>query len=220
MDVVPNTGDTDSSIARAQKAATIASPDPDHSHQVARLALALFDTLAGPLDLPVEGRDLLAAAALWHDSGQRYGLDQHHRASYDVVIAERLVGFSDDDRRVIANVTRYHRGTHPSREHAGYRALPRRLRPLVDSLAALLRIAEALDAGHLQAVRVLACVDHGGYITVTVEAEAWPMLEIERARERAGLFRQVFSRDIEFVPQVRPGGASSGPSPVNGEETE
>ncbi|HET9017117.1 MAG TPA: HD domain-containing protein [Thermomicrobiaceae bacterium] len=219
MVVVLDTGDGDPSIARAHAAATIPSLDPAHSHQVARLALALFDALAAPLALPAEGRDLLAAAALWHDTGQRFGLDQHHRASYDVLMAERLVGFTDHDRQVIANLTRYHRGTHPSREHSGYRELPRRLRPLVDALAALLRIAEALDAGHLQVVRAFRCVDHGRYVTITVEAETWPMLETERARERAGLFRQVFGRDIEFVPQVRSDAAATGPSPGNGEET-
>jgi hypothetical protein len=33
------------------------------------------------------------------------------------------------------------------------------------------------------------------------------MMEIERARERAGLFREVFNRDIEFVASLERGDA-------------
>ena len=200
--------DIDPSLARALASATIPSPDPDHSLHVVRLALALFDSLAATLELPPDLRDLLGAAALWHDTGQRRGLEQHHRASFDLIMAQPLVGFSAEEQRVIANIARYHRRSNPSREHPGYRALPRRMRSVVDTLAALLRIAEALDAGHLQVVRSLTCVDHGGYVTVKVAAATWPMLEIERAQERAGLFRQVFGRDIEFVPDVRPAAAA------------
>lgn len=205
----------DPSVARARAAtSTIESPDPEHSLHVTFLSLRLYEQLREPLDLPPEGRDLLAAAALWHDAGQRRGLDEHHRYSFDEIMAVPLRGFSLEEQRQIANIARYHRRAHPSLEHPAYRDLPRRLRRVVDAMAALLRLAEGLDAGHLQAVRDVVCRVQPHYVSVEVIAGEFPMLEVERARERASLFREVFQRDIEIVPRVRRGargGADEGP---------
>ncbi|CCF82324.1 HD domain-containing protein [Nitrolancea hollandica] len=201
-------GQGDSAIIRAT-AENIAIPDLEHSLQVARLSLQLHDQLRDTLHLSPESRDLLAAAALWHDVGQFRNLPEHHKQSFEIIVAQLLKGYSRLEQLQIANIARYHRRAHPSREHPGYRNLPRRLRPDVDRMSALLRIAEGLDAGHLGVVRDLQCEIHPGYITVRVRAQSYPMLEIERAQERAGLFREVFNRDIEFAASVERGDAQA-----------
>lgn len=193
----------DPAIERARAAVTIDTPDPEHSTHVAILALNLFDQFKEPLQLPEEGRDLLAAAALWHDVGQRINLAEHHRASYDLIMEQTLTNFTLDERLIIANIARYHRGAHPAPEHTGYRNLPRKDRPLVDALAALLRIAEALDASHLQTVEEVICTDGLQGVTCQVIATSYPMMEVEHASARAGLFKQVFHRDITFIPVMR-----------------
>ncbi len=191
----------DPAIIRAS-AERIATPDREHSLQVAHLSLQLYDQFRDTLELPPEGRDLLAAAALWHDAGQLRNLAEHHKQSFEIIMERPLTGYAQLEQQQIANIARYHRRAHPSREHPGYRNLPRRLRPVVDRMSALLRIAEGLDAGHLRVVRGLQCDVHPGYVTVQVIAGSYPMMEIERARERAGLFREVFNTDIEFVPRL------------------
>lgn len=198
MDGLAAEGWDDPAIIRAT-AERIATPDLEHSLQVARLSLQLYDQLQVTLELSSESRDLLAAAALWHDAGQIRNLAEHHKQSFEIIMAQPLTGYSQLEQLQIANIARYHRRAHPSREHPGYRNLVRRLRPDVDRMSALLRLAEGLDAGHLQVVQDLTCEIHPGYITVWVLARSYPMLEIERTRERAGLFREVFNRDIEFV---------------------
>lgn len=195
-------GRDDPAIIRAT-AENIATPDLEHSLQVARISIQLYDQLQDTLQLSPEGRDLLAAAALWHDAGQFRNVAEHHKQSFEIIAAQLLKGYSRLEQLQIANIARYHRRAHPAREHPGYRNLPRRLRPDVDRMSALLRIAEGLDAGHLGVVRDLQCEAHPGYITVRVLAQSYPMLEIERAQERAGLFREVFNRDIEFVASLQ-----------------
>ncbi len=194
-------GQGDPAIIRAT-AENIATPDLEHSLQVARLSLQLHDQLRDTLQLSPESRELLAAAALWHDAGQFRNLAEHHKQSFEIIITQQLTGYSRLEQLQIANIARYHRRAHPSREHPGYRNLPRRLRPDVDRMSALLRLAEGLDAGHLQVVRGLDCEIHTSYITVRVLAQSYPMLEIERAQERAGLFREVFNRDIKFIASL------------------
>lgn len=220
MPEAPQEFSADRSIARAQAAATIETPDPEHSLHIAFLALRLFDQLQSPLQLPAEGRDLLAAAALWHDVGQRRNLGEHHRISFDLIMGRRLAGFTPDEQAQIANIARYHRRAHPSIEHPGYRNLPRRARPLVDAMAALLRIAEGLDAGHLQQVVDVECQPRERDILVRVIGMSYPMQETERASERAGLFRETFGRQIEFVAVVRgtERRADSKSTGMNGEE--
>lgn len=192
----------DPSVRRAEAAGTIETLDPEHSLHVAWLSLQLYDQLRDALDLPAEGRDLLAAAALWHDAGQRWGRAEHHRGSFDAIMAQPLRGFTPEERLQIANIARYHRRAHPSLEHPGYRRLPRRLRPLVDQMAAILRLSEGLDAGHLQHVRRIDVVVGPQQITVTVTGATYPMLEAETAQERSGLFREVFQRKIDVVPRL------------------
>ncbi len=193
----------DPSIERARQAADIETPDPEHSLHVAWLSLRLFDQLAEPLELAPRGRDLLAAAALWHDAGQVYDLEEHHRHSYDVIMSHALAGFSPEERLAIANIARYHRRAEPSLEHPSYGSLPRALRPTVDAMAALLRIAEGLDASHLQIVRDVACEVHPRYVTIRAICSTYPMLEIERAQERAGLFKRTFYRDVDIVAEIQ-----------------
>lgn len=191
-------GDVDPAIERAAAAAPLGSPDPPHSRHVADLSLSLFDQLRQPFALPPEARALLAAAALWHDIGQRFTLPEHHLRAFDMIVLQPLPGFSADERLVIANVARYHRQSLPSLEHAGYRNLRRELRPLVGRLAAVLRLAEALDASHLQLVQrvtVRADIDTVEFLVYALE---YPMLEIERAQARSGLFRQAFGRETDF----------------------
>ena len=195
----------DPALRRAEAAATLETPDPEHSRHVAVLALSLFDQLREPLNLPAEGRDLLAAAALWHDVGQRIRLADHHRLSYEVIRDSVAREFTPEERLAIANIARYHRCASPSLEHTGYRSLPRSLRPMVTQMAALLRIAEALDASHLQVVQAIRCVVSRTMVTVYVRAREYPMMEVERAHARSGLFRDVFQRDIVFMPEIRTG---------------
>jgi exopolyphosphatase/guanosine-5'-triphosphate,3'-diphosphate pyrophosphatase len=199
----------DAAINRAT-AASIAIPDPEHSLHVARLSLRLYDQLRDVLGLPASGRDLLAAAALWHDAGQLRNIADHHRHTYSIIMEQPIPGYTRFEQLQIAAIARYHRRAHPSREHPGYRDLPRRLRPTVDAMAALLRIAEGLDASHLQLVRDLEIEPHVGYVTVRLVTPVYPMLEGERAQERAGLFREVFHQDIEFVATIRGEGNPEG----------
>lgn len=50
-------------------------------------------------------------------------------------------------------VARYHKGSLPNRAHSHYAALPQAARTFADKLAGVLRLADALDANHDQAIR-------------------------------------------------------------------
>ena len=70
----------------------------------------------------------------------------------------------------------------------------------MEKLAALLRVADALDATRHQLVTDISASIRRRNVVVTVSASASPELEIWTARKMAGLFERVFDRRLEVVP--------------------
>ena len=112
--------------------------DPEHSLQVARLALQLHDALGAQLGLGDAERELLEAAALLSNVGLFISHSGHHKHSYYVIRnSEHLMGFTDREIELIAQVARYHRKSQPSEDkHAEFAALDDEDRRRVRSMAA------------------------------------------------------------------------------------
>ncbi len=167
-----------------------------HARQVQRLALRLFDDLAGPLGLDAGERDLLAAAALLHDVGYVVSFRQHHKHAYHLIAHAQIDGFTPREHEIIALAARYHRKAPPRRRHAAWASLPRRWRDVVRRLSAILRIADGLDRRHSQRVRDLHCDVGSRRVRIDLEGEADLAVEIHGASGKAGLFRTVFGRAL------------------------
>ena len=127
--------------------------DRDHGRHVAMLATRLFDELRDEHGLGDRERLLLQVAALLHDIGIYVSLRAHHKHSQYLLAASQIFGLSDDETAIVANIARYHRRGLPQNSHLPYIALDRTDRLIVNKLAAILRVANALDAEHLQKVR-------------------------------------------------------------------
>src|SRR5207249_3281562 len=123
---------------------------PEHSQQVARLAVMLFDQTRAIHGLTDREREWLEYAAILHDIGVHISYDSHHKHSYYLVKNGDLRGFEPDEIEAIALIARYHRQTPPKRKHDGFGDLRRPMRRKVRALAAILRVAESLDRSHAQ----------------------------------------------------------------------
>src|SRR6266436_2157462 len=128
-------------------------PDFPHSERVASLALQLYDgLLAIGWQLGVDGssaRSSLLAAALLHDVGKSKGEKGHHKTSFDMIRAHgNPLGWKPADLQRAAIVARFHRGSLPTRKHKALRDLLPDEQKAAIQLAAILRLANALDAGH------------------------------------------------------------------------
>lgn len=172
--------------------------DAAHARNVAHLATRLFDELRAEHGLPERDRLLLEVAAILHDVGIFVGLRAHHKHSLYVLTNSEIFGLAQEDMAVVANVSRYHRRGTPSKSHAEYMALDRDRRVDVLKMAAILRLANALDADHLQKIRDVR-IQRDGEPWV-VEADGAGDLTMERlaAHSRSDLFTDVFGRRIVF----------------------
>ncbi len=128
-------------------------PDFPHSERVASLALQLCDGLLAwgwqPAVDAASARSSLLAAALLHDVGKSEGEKGHHKTSFDLICAHgNPLGWKPADLQRAAIIARFHRGALPTRKHTALRDLLPDEQKGTIQLAAILRLANALDAGH------------------------------------------------------------------------
>jgi exopolyphosphatase/guanosine-5'-triphosphate,3'-diphosphate pyrophosphatase len=124
------------------------SYDEAHGETVLKLSSALFDATKDLHKLDQEHRVLLEAAAILHDVGSFIGVSRHHKHTFYILSNTPLVGLDRTQQAIVANVARYHRMAAPNVHHEGYAELPTKSRMITLKLAALLRLADAMDTDH------------------------------------------------------------------------
>lgn len=170
--------------------------EPRHAEHVAALCDRLFDGLRAEHGLDARYRLLLRVAALLHETGLFVNSRNHHKHSMYLIQNSDLFGLTQADIELVALVARYHRRSMPLPTHPLYDALSRERRLIVQALAALLRVADALDRGHAQRVRQLDIARERDRFTITIAGV--DDLAVERAalREKGDLFEAVYGAPV------------------------
>lgn len=179
--------------------------DEPHARHVARLAVSLFDQLEAVHGLDEVDRRLLLVAAVLHDIGQFIAYRRHHKHSLYLISNSEVPNVSPRDLQIVALVARYHRRAEPKPEHFLYGGLEPAQRERVRRLAALLRIADALDREHLQRVTLIDVGVEAGTVMLNVEGQGELRLEQWALRQKARMFSSVFDRSVQFVRRASAG---------------
>lgn len=179
-------------------------PDWPHARHVSRLAVELFHATYALHHLDRQALRMLERAAFLHSTGQMVARRRHHKHTFYQIQETHLPDFSDEERYEIACVARYHRRALPSEEHEEFAALDPLARERVSLLAALLRIADALDCNHDGRVRRLSvdfarCTDTVWTLRLWVRPLADLDEELVQAYDKADLFEQVFTRQLHMA---------------------
>jgi exopolyphosphatase/guanosine-5'-triphosphate,3'-diphosphate pyrophosphatase len=186
----------------------------DHGTHVARLALSIFDQTRRLHELADGDAELLEYAALLHDIGFYISPHRHHRHTAYLIRSHAMTGFSPEEVRIIALVARHHRKVEPRRGRGAMKGLSKRDAHRVRYLAAILRIADALDRTHARLVRSVRCSIAARTVEVRVDADGDPELELWAARRKGDLFEEVAERKLRFaVAQIRDRDDRSPPAP-------
>ncbi len=168
-----------------------------HGLHVARLALSMFDQLATLHNLGTADRAILHAAAILHDVGRFVGDKKHHKHSYYLISESELPGFSEPEVELVAQVARYHRRSEPKPSHAPYAALSLADQARVMRLSGILRVADALDREHCQAVRKVKCLREPKLLRLRLTGEGDMELEQWAVQQKGGLFTTVYGLELE-----------------------
>ena len=172
--------------------------DELHARHVALLACRLFDALPEEHGLDASSRLLLEVSAILHDIGMVIRASGHHKHGYYIVNNSEIFGLDGRDRTVVANVVRYHRRALPSPSHLSYMSLTRGDRIVVNKLAALLRVADALDRSHQARVRELQVEKTADEVTLRCRYGGNLALKTLALERKADLFQEVFGLRVRL----------------------
>ena len=171
--------------------------EEDHCEQDARLAVKIFDQTDGLHGLDDSHRDLLYYAGLLHDIGYVEGYWGHHKTAYRLIMQADLPGLTEEEKRIVANVARYHRGALPKLKHGGFAALDPGDREIVQILGAILRLADGLDRSHMDAVRDLDVWLEGDRLVILLDCPFDCSSEIWAGEKKGRFFGEVFDLRVE-----------------------
>jgi exopolyphosphatase/guanosine-5'-triphosphate,3'-diphosphate pyrophosphatase len=193
---------TDGMILSARTLGEKYQYDAAHSEQVTRLAQQLFDELADEHGLGPRHRLLLTLAAILHDIGSYVSSRAHHKHSQYLVANSEIFGLQRDDLNIVSQVARYHRRSEPKSSHPDYMALPRTQRMVVNKLAAILRVADALDRGHMQQVREFTTERQGADLVIYVRGAIDLTLERRSIADKCGMFEDIFGMRVRVEEEA------------------
>jgi exopolyphosphatase/guanosine-5'-triphosphate,3'-diphosphate pyrophosphatase len=163
----------------------------EHSHQDAHLALRIFDLTAGLHGLDDEYYDLLHYAAILHDIGYWFDYEDHHKHAFRMIMEADLPALTAREKLIVANIARYHRSARPKPTHKGFAALDPDDQEAVTWLGAILRFADGLDRGHVNAVEDVDCEIYGDVMVFTVYPPEGNDLERWAGRKKSRFFAEV-----------------------------
>ncbi len=176
--------------------------DRAHVEHSTDLALALFDGTQRLHRLGDGARDLLEAGGMLHNVGLFISHSAHHKHSaYVIRNTDQLVGFTQHELEIMAQVARYHRKSVPSPRHVEFAALSATDQHVVRVLAGVLRVAIALDRSHNGAVTALRCALTPKHLDVhlTVRGDHDPALELYTASHRKDLLATALGVTIDLI---------------------
>jgi len=174
--------------------------DPAHSEQVTCLALAVFDALKPLHNFGTPERQILEIASRLHDIGwSRTVLKKHHKLSGNMILELEIPGLDNRDKMACALIARYHTKALPNAsKHQKFADLGTKRRNLVEWLAAILRVADALDSNHTSIIRKLKLQinDKTVIINLDTKGDCWD--EIRRVRRKEDLLVKKAGRSMVY----------------------
>lgn len=170
--------------------------DEAHARHVSHLARELFNQLPDQHQLEQRYEVILSVAALLHEIGLYVSYQSHHKHSMYLIRNSDLFGLSRKDLLLVALVARYYRRAFPQPNHDAYGTLERDERVAVAKLAALLRIAVALDDSRSQRIHRLRSKRESGKMVISVPSIEDLSLEQLAMRQNRALFEEIFGMQV------------------------
>jgi len=127
--------------------------DEKHAVCVQYLSASIFDQLKKIHKLGNKDRLYLQVASLLHDIGKFVNLDKHYIYTYNIIKAQNIMGISNRELNIIANIARYHDEELPRKFHENYDKMDYTDQIKISKLSAILKLADALDITHLQKIK-------------------------------------------------------------------
>src|SRR6266404_1868223 len=172
--------------------------DLQHATRVRDSAMKLFSELRPVHRLPQEYKEWIAAAAMLCEVGDYVNRTGRHRHAYYIISHSEILGYTPQQRKVIAAIARYLGKSRPSAEDGPIKMLPPSDQKQIAKASLLLRLASALNLGRSGALKTSRVKIHEGAVDLVLVPKH-PMsvdLELWAVEKEKPYFREVFGCDF------------------------
>jgi exopolyphosphatase/guanosine-5'-triphosphate,3'-diphosphate pyrophosphatase len=177
--------------------------DMKHALDVRASAMLLFSSLRSVHGLTPEYREWLSAAAMLYEVGDYVNRNEHHRHTYYIISNSEILGYTPQQRRLIAAIARYLGKSRPTVDEPAIKILEPEERAGVQKAIMLLRLARALNLGRSRAVQKVR-VSHRAaevHLTLVPRRRMGVDLELWAIEKDAPYFREVFGRELSIAAE-------------------
>ncbi|MBO4396849.1 MAG: hypothetical protein J5819_10970 [Eubacterium sp.] len=182
---------TEDIITSAKTLAIKYQCDMEHIETIEGLALQIFDRIKRLHGLGKRERLLLRLGVMLHSIGS-FISDLHSREnSYHILMTTELIGISDTERLMIANMIRYNDDRFPDYLSLGD-DISREQYITVVKLNAILKTANVLDKSNRHKIKNVGVSLEGDVLTLTADTMADITLEKGLFHDKANSFEEVF----------------------------
>ncbi len=182
----------DDIIAAARVIAKKYQCSKNHIKNLEQLALPIFDRVKKQTGLTDRDRLLLQIAVILHGCGKYISLSDGATCSYYIVLSTEIIGLSQKERTIIANVVRYNTLDFTYMDILKQAQMEQADYLLVSKLVAILRVANALDRSHKQKFTNAKITLKDDQLMIAVDTREDITLEKGLFAAKADYFEEVF----------------------------
>jgi len=173
--------------------------DEAHAECVRMIATKLYETLKDEIALDEQSKLLLETAAILHDIGVFIRNDNHNLHSSYIIKNSEIFGLSRNENTIVSEIAKYHKGSIMPQDDETFLMMPRSDRMTILKLTAILRIADALDRGHIQQFSDFSIQITPTSLEIHTKKSKNPVLERLALSEKSGMFEAVFGYKVVLI---------------------
>jgi exopolyphosphatase / guanosine-5'-triphosphate,3'-diphosphate pyrophosphatase len=172
--------------------------DRKHALDVRESAMLLFTALRTVHRLPPEYREWISAAAMLYEVGDYVNRNGRHRHAHYIISNSEILGYTPQQRRIIAAVARYLGNSRPTTDDGPMKIVEPADRANVQKAILLLRLARALNLGRSRAVQKVRVGLRSAEVKLTLvpRRRMGVDLELWAIEKECDYFREVFGREL------------------------
>lgn len=166
--------------------------DKKHAQQVERLSLIIFDKIAKGYGMGEHERMLLRATCILHDIGKYICMRSHSIYTYQLIMSTDIIGLSEKDKKIVALAAYYHANRLFDKTNPRAPLVEKELVAVVAKLAAIVRLADALDRSYMQKIHSCTVNLKDNKLKVQAASKEDLALEIWTFADKSSFFEEVY----------------------------
>jgi len=172
--------------------------DLEHATRVRESAMKLFAELRSIHRLPPEYKEWIAAASMLCEVGDYVNRTGRHRHTHYIISHSEILGYTPQQRKIIAAIARYLGKSRPSAEDGPIKLLPLAEQKHIAKASLLLRLAWALNLGRSGALSTVRVRVHDASVELVLVPKRPTNVDLElwAVEKEKPYFREVLGRDF------------------------